>query len=615
MFRWNFPEYHGYKNEGINAAEIDNRESPLQTFVREICQNSVDASTEFPVTVEFSVFDLSTSAFPDRDSLYHTLSCCKEVGETYKYNRGVLKEFDKRIKSLSCDKIRMLRVSDFNTTGLLGSDVKGPSPWNNVTTSTGVSDKSRGSSGSHGRGKDSFFEVSDFHTVFFSTLDKDGKKASVGVSKQITYVDNGVKHESFGCYLDDDEHHSTEQLFLDPNFSRSRPGTDIYISAFSEYEDEFHQMALAITRDFFVKILDKKLVVSILGTRIDHDNLKTVIESLECRNDEEKSSVRYTLELIDCYLKGPVKIFDGYSLYLSLSEEFFYVTTIRKGMVIDSRFHKLPREHIIGLIIVYDDDASDLLLMSEDISHNSWRSDLAPQEFRKRIKNLILEMKTNIRAEANKLVEQESGPSKEAVGLNRYIPVIDPDRDRNEDVSKKEFLYDPIRDVKLNKRKPASRSESGSAPVEKTRLPTSEVKEDPDTMPIHPVKDEPKPYKKQEDRVKVKEGDNDDYVRQFLQINLKDVRSLCTDLSKKKYKVFYSCDKSEPYYLRAYMANGQEGVTMPIDITSATDSEGRPLPVNEGRIGPLEPNGGSRTYVFLTIDYPIPCAISIGGEV
>ena len=599
----------------MNAAEIDNRESPLQTFVREICQNSVDAAIAYPVRVEFSSFDLTAGSFPDIDGLKHTLRCCRNMGKTYVNNTSVEQEFDNRLKTLSSDKIRMLRVSDFNTTGLVGSDVRGSSPWNNVTTGTGVSDKSRGSSGSHGRGKDSFFEVSDLHTVFFSTFDKDGTRASVGVSKQITYMDNGTTHESFGCYLDDRERHSTEQLFLDPKFSRTESGTDIYISAFSEYEDEFHQMALAITRDFFVKILNKELVVSVLGIQIDHSNLKSIMESLDCRDDEEKSSVRYTIELIDCYIKGPVREFGHYSLYLSLSEEFFYVTTVRKGMVIDSRFHKLPREHIIGLVTVDDDDASELLLMSEDISHNTWKSDNAPQKFRKRIKDLIQEMKTNIRSEANKLVEQESGPSKEAVGLNRYIPVVDVERDKHEDVSKKEFLYDPIRDVKISKKKPASHSDSESARVEKTRLPTSEVKEDPDTKPIHPQEEDPKPYKKQDDHVRVKEGDDENYVRQFLQINLKDVRSLCTDLSRRRYKVFYRCDKSEPYYLRAYMANGQEAVPMPIDITGAIDSEGNPLPVTEGRIGPLEPNGGLRTYVFLTIDYPIPCAISVGGEV
>ncbi len=615
MLKWNFPEYLGYKTEGMNAAEIDNRESPLQTFVREICQNSVDAAVAYPVRVEFASFDLPASRFPDIDGLKHTLSCCLDMGRTYRHNKSVEQEFENRLKTLSSDRIRMLRVSDFNTTGLIGSNIKGSSPWNNVTTGTGISDKSRGSSGSHGRGKDSFFEVSDLHTVFFSTLDKDGIKASIGVSKQITYMDNGTTHESFGCYLNEQEHHSSEQLLLDPGFSRSESGTDIYVSAFSEYEDEFHQMALAVTRDFFVKILNKELVVSILGTQIDHSNIKSILNSLDCRDDEEKSSVGYTLELIDCYLKGPVKEFSHYSLYLALSEEFFYVTSVRKGMVIDSRFHKLPREHIIGLVTVDNDDASDLLLMSEDISHNSWKSDVAPQNFRKRIKDLILEMKTNIRSEANKLVEQESGPSKEAIGLNRYIPVLDVDHDKHEDVSRKEFLYDPIRDVKISKKKPVTHSNSESARVEKTRLPTAEEKDDPDTKPIHTLEDDPKPYKKKDDHVRVKEGDNENYIRQFLQINLKEVRSLCTDLSKKRYKVFYRCDKSEPYYLRAYIANGQEAVPIPVRITSAMDSEGLLLPVTEGRIGPLEPNGGLRTYVFLTIDYPISCAISVGGEV
>ena len=132
----------------------------------------------------------------------------------------------------------MLRISDFNTTGLTGSKEEGSNAWTNVTVGTGISDKAGGSSGSHGRGKDSFYEISSIGTVFFSTLDVDGNEASMGVSKQITFNDDGKKHDSLGCYLDDGKKFSNKQLMLDPYFSRNEPGTDIHIASLSKYEDE-----------------------------------------------------------------------------------------------------------------------------------------------------------------------------------------------------------------------------------------------------------------------------------------------------------------------------------------------------------------------------------------
>ena len=114
--------------------------------------------------------------------------------------------------------------------------------------------------------------------------------------------------------------------------------------------------------------------------------------------------------------------------------------------------------------------------------------------------------------------------------------------------------------------------------------------------------------------VKVDPGDNEDYTRIFNKINLKEVRSLCTEPSSKKYKVYYKCDKTVPYYLRAFIATGNTDSSEPLDITYAADENGKELPIIDGKVGPIEPNDGKRTYVYITIDYPIPCAIQIGGE-
>ena len=375
MNKWIFPEYGGFKKEGKNANEIDNRESPIQTFVREICQNSADAAVQYPVRVEFSEYTIDSSDFPDLDGLKHVLECCKKEGNIQRHSTETRDYYQSCLDSVSSKTIRMLRISDFNTTGLIGSKEDGSNAWNNVTVGTGISDKAGGSSGSHGRGKDSLYEISSIGTVFFSTLDIEGNEASMGVSKQITFNDDGKKHDSLGCYLDENENFSDKQLMLDPNFYRYEPGTDIHIASLSKYEDEEYQMMLAVIRDFFVMILDQKLIVSINGSEINYHNIVNKLESLKPRNDEEKNVIRYTRELIACYLKGPIEECEGYSLYLAQSEDYFYVTTVRNGMAIDSRFHKLPQDHIIGLIKINKKETSDLLLMSEDISHNSWTAD------------------------------------------------------------------------------------------------------------------------------------------------------------------------------------------------------------------------------------------------
>lgn len=80
-----------------------------------------------------------------------------------------------------------MRISDFNTTGLLGSAEEYNSPWTNLTKSSGASDKVGSQGGSFGIGKFAPFACSDLRTVFYSTKDKDGEKASQGVARLTSF--------------------------------------------------------------------------------------------------------------------------------------------------------------------------------------------------------------------------------------------------------------------------------------------------------------------------------------------------------------------------------------------------------------------------------------------
>ena len=83
--------------------------------------------------------------------------------------------------------ITCLRISDFNTSGLVGSREEYNSPWCNLTKSSGASDKSGSHGGSFGIGKFAPYACSALRTVFYSTSDKDGLCASQGVSRLTSF--------------------------------------------------------------------------------------------------------------------------------------------------------------------------------------------------------------------------------------------------------------------------------------------------------------------------------------------------------------------------------------------------------------------------------------------
>ncbi|UAL08375.1 MAG: hypothetical protein KRP56_03790 [Candidatus Methanogranum gryphiswaldense] len=614
---WKFPKTNSYQKIGINANEIDSRNSPIQTFVREICQNSNDSSVKSPVKVVFHKFMINTADFPDVDSFREVLGYCKNETRKIDKNTFAFEKYQQRENYLNKQNMTVMRISDFNTTGLIGSNENEDSatPWNAITLGKGISNKDSQSGGSKGRGKESFYRMSGIGCVFFSTLDTEGYEASLGCSYQITYRDDdNVKHDSVGCYNDENEKHSAHQLFLDPDFSRDVPGTDIYIPAFIDSSNDDDQIKLAVIRDFFVSILEKKLIIDINGVIIDDNSIQYVLGCLNPIAEEEVAEINRISELIKCFLEGPKYICADYGIYLAKSEDNFYVASVRAGMTISSKFHKLPREKIIGLAIIRSPKASSLLLSAEDISHNEWNIEVTDESRKKDVKNLINAIKGDIRKIADEMTALDMKDSKDAIGLNRYIPVND--ENENVEISKKEFFYDPISRVKTKKK---SSELSKPLATVKSILPAGQTEEessfdyDSDTKPIHNDTNEsvvdPLPPS-------VNPVSDSDYKRIFKirQVNLIKVRTICTDIKNNSYHIMFNVDSSDEIYLKAHIIYADNSDGGAVDIKAAYGPNGTKYNVSDGRIGPIHPIKNERNALTIVLDYPISCRIDVEGE-
>lgn len=137
---------------------------------------------------------------------------------------------------IECGSVPFLRISDFNTTGLLGSKDEYNTPWCNLTKSSGASDKAGTSGGSFGIGKFAPFACSEFRTVFYSTLDIENVTAFQGISRITSFrrEEDGDITAGVGYYGNRDNQPVYSQLNLDPNFRREKgqTGTDVYIAGF-----------------------------------------------------------------------------------------------------------------------------------------------------------------------------------------------------------------------------------------------------------------------------------------------------------------------------------------------------------------------------------------------
>ena len=237
--RWSFPSNNNGDVNGISNSGIETFQgTPLKSLAREICQNSLDASLDkSPVTVDFISFELSKEEIPGAEDLCDAFNRSLAFWEPKKAQDF----FNTALEVMNAEKIPFLRISDFNTTGLCGSDGEYNTPWCNLTKSSGASDKAVTSGGSFGIGKYAPFACSSFRTVFYSTLDKDGKSAYQGISR-ITSFRNDNNEITSGVGYWGGENNApvfNRQLALDPAYSRpkGKTGTDVYIAGFRKSVD------------------------------------------------------------------------------------------------------------------------------------------------------------------------------------------------------------------------------------------------------------------------------------------------------------------------------------------------------------------------------------------
>jgi len=141
---WSFPSSNFSGMNGSNNPGSEHfKDDIVLSLAREICQNSLDARNDLkqPVIVEFKSFKLDKNDFPGYDEFYSIIQ--KEISfakENYKNDDSTLNFYLNAEKILAANEIYCLRISDFNTTGLTGSNSDTSSNWMNLVKNVGVSE-------------------------------------------------------------------------------------------------------------------------------------------------------------------------------------------------------------------------------------------------------------------------------------------------------------------------------------------------------------------------------------------------------------------------------------------------------------------------------------------
>lgn len=452
MVQWRFPINDDGEIKGINDSGVATFSgTPLESLAREICQNSLDAhDTSKKVNIEFSLFSIPTSDLPGSEYLIDTFDRCKEFW-TIQKGSATKDFFQHATRVISNEKCSILRISDFHTTGLLGTNEQRNSDWTNLTKSSGASDKKGTAGGSYGIGKYAPFACSELSTVFYSTYNSDGEEAYQGVSRLVTFTNENNQTTQGVGYFGEEKNTPVhnEQLHLDPDFqprTGNTYGTDIYICGYKfDTHDWENKLIVSILDGFLGAIWKDQIEVKIGNKLITKSTLSSLIDEYQ---DELKSTTsKYYMVLTSeetCWFEENFNGLGTIKLGLLIGEQDMpkKVSMIRQtGMKI---FDKAITSQVpfAGVLFIEGDKINERLRLIENPRHDKWEPERAANPTQEA--SLIKALYNNIKEHLEELLTTGSEEEMDAVGIGSFIPDEDID---DADLSKDEVISDQIQDI------------------------------------------------------------------------------------------------------------------------------------------------------------------------
>lgn len=310
---WRFVGNNYATETGLDTADMETfKKDPISSLAREICQNSIDARAgKDKVVIEFHSFEIKKDDIPGRERIEKEMVSCEEY-QKRRNNPKDKEQLERMIKEVGRDRIQCLRISDYNTTGLLGVASREETPFYLLTKGSGLSNKVGTSGGSKGIGKYASFVASSFNTVFYSTYTKEQEQGYIGICKlcSTTIEGSDEKTQGIGYYgIDEKNNPILEQISIDPNFKRESFGTDIYILGFKNEE--------TWEKEIITKVLDSFL------SAIYYDELEVIIND-KVINKQSLSEIVYNDELITKKFQSSIK-----SQYILLNDPTVYKEKIQ----------------------------------------------------------------------------------------------------------------------------------------------------------------------------------------------------------------------------------------------------------------------------------------------
>ncbi len=462
---------------------------PIRAMAREVCQNSLDAkqNNNRPVRIEFERYFIRIAEFPGIIEMRETLKKCRDFwsNEGDEKTKAFVAE---AIRTISDDKFFVLRISDYNTTGLRGAfDYTKITPWKGLVQGDAFSIKANDTAaGSFGIGKAAPFVVSKLQTVFYRTYDIENIRAAQGVTHLVSFRDDSSPvgedpvRRSTGYYSDGAENNPLSKIeLLDRLNQRNEYGTDLFIPGFNytaaKADDWKNDIIIELLENFLYSICSGKLEVSVDGRMINSRTVGAYIEQLLPKTKNAAAFYEVIREDNDLVVEE-IKPFHNLG---TLRLRLLYKPDVNKkvlvvrnsGMKI-SDIPTLPRSiSFVGFLELQGEDLNKFFRGMENPQHNKWEPKRHSDPTRAReYKEEVEEWVRNVISEK---IKEISGDEID-IDLSAYFFSSERDASSTEE-EKVENIVDTVKSIEITQDNPEPRNFKvrdigGSGPSNSTRM-------------------------------------------------------------------------------------------------------------------------------------------------
>jgi hypothetical protein len=460
---WDFPSTNHGKEDGFSDPAIEFFEGDHNRFIaRETLQNAVDARLDYkkPVTVVFERLMIPVKSLPDSEMLLKKMEQCKEfVADQEKAELF----FDAAVGMLEGAKMPVLKISDYNTVGLSGSDDDRKGNWYRLVRVTGTSSPKGVAGGSFGIGKGAPFAGSSLRAVFYSSLNERNEPVFQGVARLVShYNEERDVRQGIGFYGVDGYKAVRKQNLIPEFFRRAERGTDIFIMGYKSDADWKAKLIKSVLYNFWLSILHGDLEVIIKDgeeIRITKDNLS------EQFNEFDAADAKFYYEAAtnwDQKFEQELKHLGKVLLFVRKQENYpGRVMMVRKPkMLVMEKQYRALREPYAAVFICDDERGNRLLREMEPPAHDKWDRDRAANGWAawKEIDDFIKE-------QLKSMGDAVTSEPQDIPGLDKYLP----DSEDRDYLPQQGAAFDPtdLEGAEESGREIGATKEQSSADIEK----------------------------------------------------------------------------------------------------------------------------------------------------